>query len=457
MIVCGLLAVLACSVSAQGSRDEGIKALLRGDYAEAVRVLSPLAEDTRPGDHTAQFLMALLYDSGTGLSPNRIRACALAAAAAATGGPFAEQATQLAQALREESEGTARLCRGDDAWRTKAPPGRLVTRIGATASFASDGVIAMARGEYHAAVQHLRVLGEGDFSTDYVAQFFMGVLYQNGYGVKTDPLRACALYHRASRAEHSPFGFEAHRLMKALWRVHDNDWLQRCQTLGSVGVSQLREPAPIAVAPGHSLVWDETGARITYEGKVTRVNFNPGGQGSIALPPRHTRLVTGASRETRDFIELGVWNPSGDLWKFSWYLAEVNGADLRIVGSHRDVLIEKDAPSPDRPVDLRTIVALRVNDGGAAEWASLVPGRPGGEIVESAGDRRRRAEEEASHKEALAAIDWSRMLDVPRAARICRSTPSRTIAPKSSASSSTSGAWIFAANRAGSTWLTSAA
>lgn len=417
-VVCALLSAAAPSVCAQDTRDDGIKALLRGDNAEAVRILRPLAEDTRPGDHTAQFLMALLYDSGKAVWPNSIRACALSAAAAATGGPFSEQATQLARAIREQSGGTAPLCGGGEAWRTMAPPLRLLAPIGATMSFAADGVIAIARGDYDIAVRELRALAESDLSTDNVAQFFMATLYQNGHGVPLDPLRACALYHRAARVDSSPFGVEAHQFMKALWRAHDNDWFQRCQALGNLGIGQQRDPALFDLAPGHSIAWDETGARITYRGSVSRFNFTPGSSGSILLPPRHTRLITGAARETRDFIELASWTPSArqpeTVWTLNWYLAEVNGDQISIVASKSDLMRTSEPPFADRPIDLRTVIALRVNDGGAAEWSSLVAGRPAGEIVESPGDRRRRAEERAAHESALAAVDWSRTLDPSR-------------------------------------------
>ena len=415
LTVWALLAASVPSFMAQeDTRDDGIKALLRGDYAEAVRILRPLAEDARPGDHTAQFLMALLYDSGKGVAPNSIRACALAAAAASTGGPFTEQATQLARLLREESAGTTRLCGGGDAWRTLAPPSRLMTRIGATASFASDGVIAIARGDYDAAVQHLRVLGEGDFSTDSVAQFFMGVLYQSGHGVKADPLRACALYHRAARADASPFGAEALRFVKALWREHDNNWLRRCQTLSGLSLSRAFHVTTFDLAPGHTVAWDLEGARITYEGKVTRFNFTPAGRSGVLLPARHTRLVTGTARETRDFIEVAAWHLTGPAWKFQWYLMEVDRDQIRVAASHADLLTTQDPPDVDRPLDLRTVIALGVNAAGAAEWSSLVPGRQRPEIIESPGDRRRRAEEAAAHEAALARIDWSRTFDVSR-------------------------------------------
>jgi hypothetical protein len=59
--------VLAPSiVSAQSSTADGVQAIVRGDYAAAVRILTPLAEDFGKPDPLAQFFLATIYDSGRG-------------------------------------------------------------------------------------------------------------------------------------------------------------------------------------------------------------------------------------------------------------------------------------------------------------------------------------------------------------------------------------------------------
>jgi hypothetical protein len=97
-----LLVILASSrAAAQGTTAEGIHALIRGDYDTAVRVLRPLAESTTQADPLAQFFLASLYQSGHGVAPDPIHACALYRKAANAANPFAHQSLVLADLLAE--------------------------------------------------------------------------------------------------------------------------------------------------------------------------------------------------------------------------------------------------------------------------------------------------------------------------------------------------------------------
>jgi len=93
--------LLPCCAGAQTTR-EGVRALLRGDYASAARILRPLAEDNPDADPVAQFFMASLYQSGLGVGLNMSRACGLYfRAAAVPTNPLLMQSLVLAEAIRD--------------------------------------------------------------------------------------------------------------------------------------------------------------------------------------------------------------------------------------------------------------------------------------------------------------------------------------------------------------------
>jgi TPR repeat protein len=77
---------------------EGVNALLRGDYAGAVRILKPLAETPWQPDHAAEFFMAVLYEGGLGVAPDPLRGCGLFLRAAIDRGPLGAAAMELARA-----------------------------------------------------------------------------------------------------------------------------------------------------------------------------------------------------------------------------------------------------------------------------------------------------------------------------------------------------------------------
>ena len=74
------LATLVFSVDSRaqtGKTADGVDAFLRRDYARAAAILKPLAETPWQHDHTAEFFMAVLYESGLGVPQDALRACAL--------------------------------------------------------------------------------------------------------------------------------------------------------------------------------------------------------------------------------------------------------------------------------------------------------------------------------------------------------------------------------------------
>jgi len=76
-IVALVIVVAAVVANAQSRTDDGISAILRGDYPRAAAILQPIAADPRLRDPAAAFFMATLYDSGRGVPLDPVRACAL--------------------------------------------------------------------------------------------------------------------------------------------------------------------------------------------------------------------------------------------------------------------------------------------------------------------------------------------------------------------------------------------
>ena len=110
------------SPRSQETRDDGLQAFVSGDYARAAQILRPLAEAPQSSDGIAQFLMAILYDTGQGVGRSAALACGLFQKAAAGTGPFVDQATLLARALRQEMKPGAPLCPLGPASQPAAPP-----------------------------------------------------------------------------------------------------------------------------------------------------------------------------------------------------------------------------------------------------------------------------------------------------------------------------------------------
>ena len=92
--------VLATPISAQSTTENGIRAVLGGEYQTAARILRPLAGDPARPDPVAQFFLAVLYESGQGVPEDALRACILFAGSATRKHPFSAQAAANATRLR---------------------------------------------------------------------------------------------------------------------------------------------------------------------------------------------------------------------------------------------------------------------------------------------------------------------------------------------------------------------
>jgi len=120
LVLC--LTLLACPAAAQSPTEDGIRAVLQGDYQAAARVLRPLADDPAHSDPVAQFFLAILYDSGQGVKRDMGRACALFLRSSAASHPFSEQAAGIAAHMRELlGDGASMMCVAEERWRGGPP------------------------------------------------------------------------------------------------------------------------------------------------------------------------------------------------------------------------------------------------------------------------------------------------------------------------------------------------
>jgi hypothetical protein len=117
--VCALV-LLAPPAVAQSTTEDGIRAMLRGDYQAAARILRPLADDA--ADPVAQFFLAILYETGTGVSPDMGRACGLFLRSASRAHALSEQSAAIAAVMQEQlGAGASLLCVAKERWQGGPP------------------------------------------------------------------------------------------------------------------------------------------------------------------------------------------------------------------------------------------------------------------------------------------------------------------------------------------------
>lgn len=99
LLIVAIITIPITGASTQSRTADGVAALARGDYQQAVEILKPLAEDWRSQDAAAQFFMATLYEAGHGVPVDPLRACALYRRAGNSEDLFARQANALVRPL----------------------------------------------------------------------------------------------------------------------------------------------------------------------------------------------------------------------------------------------------------------------------------------------------------------------------------------------------------------------
>ena len=122
-----LLTLLAAPAAAQSTTEDGIRAVVRGDYQAAARILRPPAEDVERPDPVAQFFLGIVYRAGQGVQYDEGRACGLFLRSAARQHPFAEQAAAIAEDMRKQlGAGASLLCIANESWQGGPPQSFLL-------------------------------------------------------------------------------------------------------------------------------------------------------------------------------------------------------------------------------------------------------------------------------------------------------------------------------------------
>lgn len=241
----------------------------------------------------------------------------------------------------------------------------------------ADGLVALAHADYEGAAAILKPIAESDSASDTAAQFLMATMYEVGRGAPMDPLRACALYHRAAMNSEAPFGAQADRLMRAMFRARGVEWFADCQALANLGFDHRFEPVTFELAPGHAITWELRGATINYRGQTKPFPMRLAGRGAAFLPLVHTALRSnGASPFPRHFVHVFVWQPAAEgQWGLHWQLFEVVREELVMVTVEDSLLRRRARPAATDAPDPDSLVRLRTTPSGEAEWQILVPGR----------------------------------------------------------------------------------
>ena len=117
-----VLTLIATPAAAQSTTEDGIRAMLRGEYQTAARILRPLADDAERPDPVAQFFLAFLYDSGKGVTRDAARACGLFLSASRRIHPFTEQSAAIAGFMQDQLGAAASVfCVADERWQGGPP------------------------------------------------------------------------------------------------------------------------------------------------------------------------------------------------------------------------------------------------------------------------------------------------------------------------------------------------
>lgn len=255
----------------------------------------------------------------------------------------------------------------------------LLAAPAAAQSSTEDGIRAVLRGEYQAAVRILRPLADDPARPDPVAQFFLAVLYDTGHVGGTNT-RACALFQRAA-ARTNPFSGQAAQLAEsvqeelgagaAFFCVADESWYG--------GPAQS-----FVLGPGHQIVFADAAVRVTYGEREQTVLFRPS-PGAAILPIQYTPLtVTRPGAARRHFLQWLEWipdttvNPSS--WTLRWVLSEVVGERWIPIASEESLGVVQ-GPTLPASTEMAHLVTLRVNATGAAEFAITGGRAPRTEVI----------------------------------------------------------------------------
>lgn len=266
----------------------------------------------------------------------------------------------------------------------------LSARSRAQTQTTADGIDAFLRGDYARAAAILKPLAETPWQPDHRAAFFMAVLYENGLGVPLDPLRACALFIRASIPHDTPLVTAATEFVRGRHRTLDRDTFETCNWRASVGFDDRFEPVTFMLDQEHWIAFDVKGTTIAYRGVEKRIDV------PLVLGPvrfvsiRHAELAAGATFSMRrHFVDIFKWVPlaQAHTWSLRWDLLEVVRDQLVSVTSQQLMTATADEPPERRALNLESLVRLRVNDAGDPEFSVLTGAAAQTTVIESDAER----------------------------------------------------------------------
>jgi len=164
---------------AGGTFEDAVDANARGDYAKALRLIRPLAND---GDATAQFNLGLMYLTGHGVQQDDAAAALWFRKAAEQGYVFAQSNLGV---LYRDGRGVPRDYAEAVIWiRKAADQGDAVAQFLLGDQYAKGEGVSQ---DYAEAMIWFRKAAEQDHP---VAKLYLGVMYAEGRGVPQDYVRA---------------------------------------------------------------------------------------------------------------------------------------------------------------------------------------------------------------------------------------------------------------------------
>ena len=252
----------------------------------------------------------------------------------------------------------------------------------AAQSTTEDGIRAILRGDYQAAARILRPLADDAVRPDPVARFFLAFLYHTGRGVPFDHARACGLFLGAATRP-NPFMEQSSAIVSVLQ-----------DQLGGVGSPFCAvdegwyggPPQSFVLGPGHRIIFADTGITLDYGDKGWRTPLRME-TGALYLPIQHTQLdVTRPIVARRHFFQWFGWvpHPAGNpsSWSLQWMLSEVVG-DQWLYSASETSLVVVNGPTRPAAYDVTSLVRLRVNANGEAEFTIVAGGSSRTEVIQS--------------------------------------------------------------------------
>jgi hypothetical protein len=244
----------------------------------------------------------------------------------------------------------------------------------------ADGVQALVRGDYQTAARILQPLAENTSQPDPIAQFFLAMLYESGQGVGRNMSRACGLYLSAAEPT-NPLMHQSLVLARILQEPMAAAPFDLCSPHGW----RDGPTASFALAPNHWIRIDEMGATVGYNGTEQHMKMQMGGAGFVFPPIRYTPLdVSRPIAARRHFIQFFTWlpNKASDhaAWRLAWGLNEVAGPDFVTIAGDLNVLTNT-SPRPPESFDPDSVVRVRVDANGEAEWVILTGPSPRSAVI----------------------------------------------------------------------------